>query len=209
MLIQKSNVRHKVVPSIYLFVGLAVLLLLAALALFISNQSGSQPATSGESGYKTYRNQTQGYSISLPADWQTVEQNEQGVLSASAPFTKPDDNQGGTNFSRKKLLDGTTATVAPTFSKVDVVAYNLESALTAREFLLAKSNFAPDAKITSLTVGGKDAVRVEVQTAKTMNYTEEMIYTSVYITSGNRGYIIAGYGSTALFNHIIGSFQTF
>ncbi len=206
MLVQHTRARHLNISSFSLFLALAVtLILLAALCTGVFNVP--QPATSS-GRYQTFYSPHSSYSIAYPANWQIVDQTAQGVFSATSK-QQPLPDQGGTNFSQRKLLNPVEETTpVGGFSKIDVVAYELESNITAEDFLLARVGPMPQGKISQLQLAGKDAVRIDVQSSVVLeNHTDTTIYSNVYITNGHYGYIIAGFASPTVFNHIINSLQ--
>ncbi len=203
-----SHSRSRTISSFYLFMALAALLIMLALALPGAFKTTSDTPTV-ENNFKTYSNSRYGYSIAYPINWQIVDQAGQGVFTAASSIAQ--DQQGGTNFSQRQLLQA-SATASPiyNFSKVDVVAYDLESELSAHDFLLAKSSMAPEGRLTDVKVAGRDALKLQVQPGAVLeNHQDGVLYTTVFVTSGKHGYIIAGFAAASVFDHILESFQTF
>lgn len=207
MLVHQTRTRHLNISSFSLFLALAVALILLA-ALFNGVFKSEQTTTTFTSRYQTFHSPHYGYSIAYPADWLIVDQTGQGVFTATSK-QQPRPEQGGTNFSQRKLLNPAEETVPATgFSKIDVIAYELETDLSAQDFLLAKVGPRPQGKISQLQLDGKNAVRIDVQPSTALdNHTDTTTYSNVYITNGRYGYIIAGFASPAVFNHIINSFH--
>ena len=179
MLIHKSSARNTLVPSSYLLFGLTGIFLIGALSLAITNfltpRSDASAAFSAPADFQTYRDSQYNFSIAYPTGWQVTEQTE-GMLSLAAPTT------GG---------------------QVDVIAYDLDSEMSARSFALSKSASAQDSTFTDLKVGGYDAVALQAQSAS----TSASPYSSVYLTVGKHGYVIAGSASAQQFSQILNSFQ--
>lgn len=209
MIAQNSATKTRTISSFYLFAGLAVILVVLAVILAGAFSPVTSSSTSTQNQFRTYTNNHYGYTIAYPTSWKVIDQPGDEVFTAASSVTS-NDERGGTNFSQRKLLEGvTTPTVAFNFSKVDVVAYDLDSQMSAHDFLLAKTTTAPEGAITDLKVAGQDAVKVEVQPGQVLeNHQDVVTYTSVFVTSGKRGFIIAGFASPSVFNHIIESFQT-
>lgn len=204
MLVQNTRTRQLNISNRSLFLVLAIgLLLLAALYSGVFNPP--QTVTSSPH-YQTFYSPHYGYSIDYPADWQIVDQTGLGVFSATSK-QQSQPVQGGTNFSQRKMLNPTEETVpAAGFSKIDVVAYELDSDLSAQDFMLAKVGPMPQGKVSSLQLAGKDAFRIDVQTSAVLdNHFDNTTYTNVYVTNGHYGYIIAGFASPGVLNHIINS----
>lgn len=214
MLAHKPNLRNTISPTLYLFLALAAILVVGAVVLpafFNASTSSIKPAanTPAQSSFQTYRSSSFGFAISYPAGWQVVDEKDKGVFSATSNLVKPD-SQGGTNFSRRKLLEGTAITAAPSFSKIDVISFPLEAEMSVEDFLLAKSNTAPQGEITNIKVAGKDAIRVAVQTGQALpHHSDNQTYTSVFLTHGKTGYIVAGFASADVLEQILTSFQVF
>lgn len=158
--------------------------------------------------YQTFYSPHYGYSIQYPAGWQVADQTGMGVFSATSK-QETRDEQGGTNFSQRKLLNPTEIAPAAGFSKIDVVADELESEMSAQDYLLARLGPMPQGKITTLTIGGKAAVRIDVQSAAVLdNHTDNTtVYSNFYVTNGHYGYIVAGFASPSVLDHIINSFS--
>jgi len=181
--------------------------LAVALAGAFSPVTSSSPTTQNQ--FRTYTNNHYGYTIAYPTSWKVIDQPGEEVFTAASAITS-NDERGGTNFSQRKLLDGAaTPTATFNFSKVDVVAYDLDAAMSSHDFLMAKTTTAPEGAITDLKVAGQDAVKVEVQPGQVLeNHQDSVTYTSIFVTNGKRGFIIAGFAAPSVFNHIIESFQT-
>jgi hypothetical protein len=206
LLVQHTRARHLNISNFSLFLALAVaLLLLAALYTGIFNV---QPPTTSTDRYQTFYSPHYGYSIAYPTDWQIVDQTGQGVFSATSK-QQPQPDQGGTNFSQRKLLTPAEETApAAGFSKIDVIAYELDTNLGAQDFMLARVGPMPQGKLSQLQLDGKDAVRIDVVSSAVLdNHLDSTTYSNVYITNGHYGYIIAGFASPSVFNHIINSLR--
>lgn len=204
MLVHNTRSRHLNISNFPLF--LALVTCLAVLAALNTGIFNSQSVTPTANRYQTFYSPHYGYSIAYPADWEIVDQTGHGVFTATSK-RQPNPVQGGTNFSNQLLLNPVEETVpAFGFSKIDVIAYELEDALTSQEFLLAKVGTVLQGKLTSLTLAGKEAVRIDVRSSAVLeNHTDTTVYSSLYVTNGRYGYIIAGFASPTVFNHIINS----
>ena len=209
MVLHKFTLRHQPASSFYLFLALAGVLLTAALVLVLSNGLAARPATSVStaSQYHTYQNKDYAYFISYPANWQVVNPYG-GVFSATSALKSDDTARGGTNFSQRKLLSDSTPTPAAALSKIDVIAYDLESPMTVQDFMTAKSSSVPEGRLTNLKLSGQPALRVETRLSEALdNHTDSLTYTSVFVTVGKHGYIISGVAASTLFDYILNSFQ--
>lgn len=204
MLVHNTRTNHFYISTPTLWLITAFLVAFAAVYTGVFN-SAAAPATTGH--YQTFYSPHYGYSIDYPADWQIVDQTGLGVFSATSkqqqqPVT-PD--QGGTNFSQRRLLDDESIPAAG-FSKIDVIADELEGPMSAQDYMLAKVGATPQGQVTTLKIGGQDAVRIDVQGSAVLdNHTDTTVYSNFYVTNGNYGYIIAGFASPSVLNHIINS----
>lgn len=209
MIAQNSATKTRTISSSYLFVGLAAFLMILAAVIAGAFSPVTSSSTSTQNQFRTYTNNHYGYTIAYPTSWKVIDQPGDEVFTAASSVTS-NDERGGTNFSQRKLLDSASTPAAVfNFSKVDVVAFDLDSEMSAHDFLLAKTTTSPEGAITDLKVAGRDAVKVEVQPGQVLeNHQDVATYTSVFVTSGKRGYIIAGFAAPSVFNHIIDSFQT-
>ncbi|HEX2910236.1 MAG TPA: hypothetical protein VH186_05465 [Chloroflexia bacterium] len=209
MIAHKSSIGRS--NYINFILAVSVGLLGVALLAFISGGFTSHESSSSPSKTQTFRNPVFHYSLSFPAEWKVVDQGSAGVFSAASSTVFADEQQGGTNFSLRKLSGSATPpATAVNFNKVDVVAYPLETEMTAGEFLMAKSGIAPDGSINNIKVAGKDAIKVEVLRGQAGEVgAENLTYTTVYLTNGTIGYIIAGFGKPSVFSDILASFQLF
>ncbi len=207
MLTHKTRMRGTTSTNFYFFVALALLVCIILVwnkgTILVTGQAVPTLAS-----YQLYTNPEYGYSFSYPQDWQVVDQSNKAVVSIATTL-KEKNSAGGTNFSRRKLVDQPLQAVPSNgLSKLDVLAYELESPLTSQEFMLAKSSVAPEGVITQLTIAGLKAVRVDSSTALVLQHTNENVnYSSIFLSSGKTGYIIAGYASPQDLNAILQSFQ--
>jgi len=211
MIAHKPVSPTRTVSSFYLFLALALAMVLMALALSGVFTPAQSATISAETQFQTYRNTQYNYSIAYPANWQVIDQSKFGVFTAASTIVN-NEERGGTNFSQRKLLDGTYTQVAiPNFSKIDVLAFDLDSEMSVSDFLMAKSTTTPEGSLTSLKVAGHDALKIEVQPGQILeNHLDNVTtYISVFVTNGKRGYIISGSATTAVFDRILNSFQTF
>jgi hypothetical protein len=207
MLAQKTGSRNGGLSGIsfVLIIVLALALFIVALPRLIVSTS---PTTSTGDGFTTYHNSDYHYSISYPVDWQIVPPaSGSNALTLASQVAKPE--QAGGRYSLKSLDRATpSSTSSLNFSKVDIIAYELESNLSAIDFLASKSRGAVDGQISNLKVAGQDAIMVEVQTARALAQREEnLLYRSVFVTKGNYGYILAGFADDATFDRILQSFS--
>jgi hypothetical protein len=211
MIAHKSVSQTRTVSSFYLFLVLAAVMLLLALflsGLFVPAQSATM---SGELQFQTYRNNNYGYSIAYPASWQVIDQSQFGVFSASSTLVT-NEERGGTNFSQRQSLEGIPTPISYfSFSKIDVLVYNLESEMSAADFLRAKSSTTPEGSLTSIKLGNLDAIKVSIQPGQVLENHQDIStsYVSVFVTNGKHGYIIAGSAEPAVLDRILNSFQAF
>ncbi len=188
-------------PTLWLITAFSLLLFAAVYSGFFN----SAPVSSSTGHYQTFYSPHYGYSIDYPADWQVIDQTGLGVFSATSKRqSKPE--QGGTNFSQRKLLNPAETAPAAGFSKIDVVADELEDEMSAQAYMVAKVGPMPQGKVTTLQINGKDAVRIDVQSSAALeNHTDTTVYSNFYVTNGHYGFIIAGFASPAVLDHIINS----
>ncbi|MBN9393240.1 MAG: hypothetical protein J0I20_34730 [Chloroflexi bacterium] len=203
MLVHNTRTNHFYISTPTLWLITAFLVAFAAVYTGVFNSSAAPAATNR---YQTFYSPHYNYSIDYPADWQVVDQTGLGVFSATSKQQQPvKPDQGGTNFSQRKMLNDESVPAAG-FSKIDVIADELESPLSAQDYMLAKVGTTPQGKVTTLKIGGQDAVRIDVQSSAVLdNHTDNTIYSNFYVTNGNYGYIIAGFASPSVLNHIINS----
>lgn len=204
MLVQNTRTTHLNISNRSLFLVLAVSLIL--LATFYSGFFNSEQTIISDPHYQTFYSPHYSYSVDYPADWHIVDQTGLGVFSATSKL-QSSRVQGGTNFSQRQLLKPSEEIIPVAgFSKIDVVAYELETDLSAQDFMLAKVGPMPQGEVSSLQLAGKDAFRIDVQTSAALaNHTNNITYTNVYVTNGHYGYIIAGFASPGVLTHIINS----
>jgi len=204
---------HKTRPRTGPFSGISLFLLvifgLAFLTLVLPRfMNASEQAVASVDGYSTYRNDNYHYSVSYPSNWQIAGAvPNTSVTTIASRIAQPE--QAGGRYSLKALNQATPSTVsANNFAKLDIVAYQLEENITAREFMATRSNSPLDGKITSVKVAGQDALMIEVQTAAGLTQREEnLLYKSIFVTKGNYAFIIGGFADLNTFNHILQSFQ--
>lgn len=203
MLVHNTRPRNFYISTPTLWLVTAVSLLV--FAAVYSGIFKSEPAATSSEHYQTFYSPHYGYSIDYPSNWQIVDQTGMGVFSAtSKQQARPE--QGGTNFSQRKLLNPDETVPPAGFSKIDVVADELEGGMSAQAYMLAKVGPMPQGKVTTLQIGGKEAVRIDVQGSAALdNHTDTTVYSNFYVTNGRYGYIIAGFASPAVLEHIINS----
>ena len=203
MLVHNTRPRNFYIstPTLWLISALSLLVFVAV----YSGVFNAAPVASSNNHYQTFYSPHYGYSIDYPADWQIVDQTGMGVFSATSR-QQARSEQGGTNFSQRKLLNPDETVPAAGFSKIDVVADELESEMSAQAYMLAKVGPLPLGKVTTLQIGGKEAVRIDVQSSAALgNHTDTTVYSNFYVTNGHYGYIIAGFAGPAVLDHIINS----
>ncbi len=193
--------------SFYLFMGLATVLLLLAVALSgVFNPVGAE-APASQPQFKTYSNPRYGYSITYPANWQVIDQAGFGVFTAASSATT-EVERGGPQLASKNVTNGGVSVF--NFNKIDVVAYNLDTELNVHDFWLAKSVSTPEGSVSNLKVSGQDALKVSVQPSQVLeSHQDSQIYNSIFVTVGKRGYIISGVASPTVFDYILNSFRAF
>jgi hypothetical protein len=162
---------------------------------------------SSSNGFSNYHNDTFHYSISYPSNWKVVPVVPgTSVTTISSMVTEPE--QSGGRFSLKSIRRTPGAVSANNFSKIDIVAYELEQPITARELISVTSSTPVDGAISKLQVAGQDALLVQVQTGEFASQREEnLLYRTVFVTKGNVGFVIGGFAETEVFNRILQSFQ--
>lgn len=205
MLAHKTSHRNGTQSGVYLFLLISLALIVAILAM--SHLSfGSSQASAGSDGFSNYHNDAFRYSVSYPSKWQVVPSVPDSNVTTIASSISSPETAGG-RYSEKSLKN--PVVVGPNnFSKIDIVAYELEEPMSAVEFLSTRSKGAIDGRIVPTNVAGQNALLVEVHTAEALAQREEnLLYKSIFVTKGNYGYIIAGFADTETFNHILSSFQ--
>lgn len=202
MLVHNTRTNHFYISTPTLWLITAFLVAFAAVYTGVFNSTAA-PVVTGQ--YQTFYSPNYGYSIQYPSDWQVVDQTGMGVFSATSKQQfKPD--QGGTNFSQRKMLNSAEAVPGAGFSKIDVIADELESTMSVQDYVQAKVGATPQGKVTNLKIGGQDAVRIDVQGSAVLdNHTDSTVYSNFYVTNGHYGYIIAGFASPSVLNHVISS----
>ncbi len=198
MTIHKISLRNQTIPTIFLFVALAAVLFGSALTLVLVNlltgHAGGPVSVENKTSFLTYRNPDFNYQISYPSDWKVLEK-QNGVFTVASSATAPEVAQGGSQGLNLNL------------SKIDVIAYELDSNLSAQDFMLSQTSNT-NGQASTIMVGGYKAVKMETQLAEALdNHTDNMIYTSVFVTVGNHGFIIAGFAPASQFNQILDSFH--
>jgi hypothetical protein len=207
MLAQKTGPRNGTLFNIYLFLIIALTLVVLGLVL-PRLLIDSQQATASGAGYTIYHNENYRYSISYPSKWQMVPPIPNTNVTTIASNIAPPEMVGGRYSIKSMTLPTPTAMSANNFSKIDIVSYEFEEPMSAVEFLATRSSTNIDGKILPIKIAGQDALLVEVQTAEALAQREEnLIYKSVFVTKGNYGFIIAGFADTATFDHILQSFE--
>lgn len=207
MLVHKTRPRSGISTGVQLYIlgGLgAAFILITALNLFKSTPA----AMTGNEPFLTYSNSDFHYSLSYPSDWKVVPGGaNSGVTTIASRVTSPDST--GAHYSVKGINQSQKpASSNQDFSKVDIIPFELEEPMTAQQFLQAKSSGAVEGRISPVKITGLDALMVEVQTAESpASHQENIVYKSVFVTSGNFGYIIAGFADPDTFDHIVKSFQ--
>ncbi|MEI7556459.1 PsbP-related protein [Candidatus Chlorohelix sp.] len=205
MIVQQVRT-HKTYAGFYLLNLLALALLaLAVLILFFFNTSRISADTSDN--YVEFRNELNHFSISFPANWQVNVENEKaGVTTITSAL--PVDVQEGGLIDPRLYHDNSGNNLMQNFSKIDVLSYAVESGTNARDFLTARTSYGTSGNLTELTIDGVTALRLDVNMAgATAGHEMSKIYTSVYLTKNNRGYIIAGFASPNIFSNIVNSFK--
>ncbi len=179
---------------------------LTALFLFVVNPFGnSSDNAASSSSYSVYRSQQNRFVISYPTSWQISGGNEEAGVTTISSNVAPTTQEGGLIDPRGYRANQTPA---DRFSKIDVLSFEVSAGTTALEFLTSRTNVALIGDASKITVDGVPAIRLDVDTGQVLkNHTVSNVYTSVYLTKGNRGYIIAGFAHPEVLNQIINSFQ--
>ncbi|NWJ47785.1 MAG: hypothetical protein HXX08_18180 [Chloroflexi bacterium] len=207
MIVQQVRT-HKTYSGFYLLSLLALALLaLAVLILFFFNTSRTSADTSGN--YVEFRNDLNHFSISYPANWQVNAGNEKAGVTTITSMLPVDVQEGGL-IDPNRYRQNTGVDPMQNFSKIDVLSYAVESGANVRDFVTAHAPYGTTGNFTEETVDGVTALRLDVNMAEaTAGHEMSKIYTSVYLTKGNRGYIIAGFASPDTFSKIVSSFKAF
>jgi len=189
-----------------LYIVLFTFFVLTAVAILVVHPFGTSGDSSGAaSSYAIYRSQQNHFLISYPTNWQVSGGNEEAGVTTIASNVAPSTQEGGLIDPRSYRV---SQTPADKFSKIDVLSFEVSSGTTALEFLTSRTNVGLIGEASKITVDSVSAIRLDVDTGEVLkNHTVSNIYTSVYLTKGNRGYIIAGFAPPEVLDQIINSFQ--
>jgi hypothetical protein len=208
MLVQKSGVAKGKLSNTGLYI---VLVLLVVLATGTVTGWYGIPRVVGKlnegaaTQFKTIQNSQYGYAISIPGNWRVAD-NFGGTFSATSPF-KGEILVGGITREGNEISREISPMPSNGFSKIDVIAYELEYEISPRDLYLAKTIAGSTGVQREITVAGKTALLVETSTADALHETSNVKYMNVFVTNGNYGYLIAGFADSTTFESILNSFQ--
>jgi hypothetical protein len=204
MLVNNAKTRGTV-SGFYPLLSIALLLLILAFMLVFWFNAAKTSADVGAS-FSVYRSETNRFSISYPTDWQIGAGNEQAGVTTIASSLAKNTQEGGLIDPRSYRT--TPSSTMNNFSKIDVLSFTVDEGTTAREFLNSRSKPGIIGQSSEIKVDGTTAIRLDVDMAEAAgNHTVSKIYTSIYITKGNHGYIIAGFANSDVLEKIIASFR--
>jgi hypothetical protein len=187
-----------------LFSGAVVMLLMAVLILFLFNTERTNADT--QNSFTTYQSSQNRYSISYPADWQLGAGDARSNVTTISSMISRNEQEGGLIDPRKYRNQPEELVAA--FSKIDVLTYSVEKGTTPLQVLSSRTNFGINGVASEIKIGNLSAIRLDVDIAEaTAGQKLSKIYTSVYIISGDMGYIIAGFASPEVLDKIIYSFK--
>lgn len=195
------NTRSRSSSSLYVFVIFGLILLSVAFVFTRLAVSTSDTTTSiAKPNLQTYQNTRYGFSMGYPHDWQVMTAPNDGNVFTFSSFA-PQTATGGT---------GTIASNVPSeFSKVDVVAYDIDNGTTAQNLENQSTGFVMEGQVTNIAVDGQDAIKIDEPLSSQLVHGNEssLNYTSIFVTKGTHGFIIAGFAEPSVFNQIISSFH--
>lgn len=200
------NTRPRNPSSLYLFIIFGVVLLTAAF-IFVRLSASLQDNTisAAKPKLQTYQSSRYGFSIGYPHNWQVFSAPTGGNVFTFSSFALQT-QVGGAGLSGQST---TTAAVPSQFSKIDVVAYDVTAGTTAQNLESQSTGFVMEGAVTDIAVDGQDAIKIDepLSNQLVMGNESSLNYTSIFVTKGTRGFIIAGYAEPSLFNQIISSFH--
>ncbi len=191
-------------PALFFFLIFAMMVM--AVLFFIRVGAASTDQINGLTAYTVYQSTINRFSIEYPSSWQIGAGNEEAGVTTIASKTSQIDQAGGLIDPRK--YRETDAPPVMNFSKIDVMSFDVANGTSALDFLMSRNRFGVTGEATKMTINGVDAIRVDVDVAKVLsNHTVSNPYTSVFLTKGNKGYIIAGFAPADTLNRILNSFK--
>jgi hypothetical protein len=209
MLVQKSGAAKGKLSNTGLYIVLVLLAVLATGTVTgwygIPRLVGKLSEGTAANQVKTIQNSQYGYAISIPGNWRVAD-NFGGTFSATSPF-KGEVLVGGITREGNELSREISPMPSNGFSKVDVIAYELEYEISPRDLYLAKTIAGSTGVQREISVAGKSALLVETSTADALHETANVKYMNVFVTNGKYGYLIAGFAESATFESILNSFQ--
>ena len=201
-----QNIRtHNNLFSLNIFSILSFFILIFT-GFFIYSNSQSSNTSSVDSQFAEYSDQNSNFSIKYPSDWLVSGGNDKAGVTTINSIPEKSKTTGG-------LIDPGTyqenlENSMENFSKVDILRIEVTPGTSAFEFLKSRSELGVVGQVSPLIIDGLNAIRVDVDMSATMqNHTESKIYTSVFLTNENNGYIIAGFANSEVLNKIIYSFR--
>jgi hypothetical protein len=188
-----ANIQLGVIVGLVLLIG--VLLALRTINL---NQKVN---TGGSSNFQLYQNSRYHFSIMVPQNWQVqTATTDAGIVTLSS-YQMQIQGAGGNMFSSSAL--------PLSMSKIDIMMYDVDAGTTAQDLMSMQTGAinAEQANLNTLSLDGQAALKMSVPTAANLLEGNESsaTYTTLYVTKGNHGYIIAGYAEPAIFDQIVNS----
>jgi hypothetical protein len=188
-----ANIQLGVIVGLVFLIG--VLLALRTINL---NQKVN---TGGSSSFQLYQNSRYHFSIKVPQSWQVQTAATDADIVTLSSYQMQMQGAGGNIFNSSAL--------PLSMSKIDIMMYDVDAGTTAQDLMSMQTGAinAEQANLNSLNLDGQAALKMSVPTAANLLEGNESsaTYTTLYITKGNHGYIIAGYAAPTIFDQIVNS----
>ncbi len=198
MIAHTTRTRSSSSLFLFLLLGLSLLTIAVIWARLVSLNSNS----STKPDFQTYSNSKYHFAVSYPQNWQLQTASDEANIVTLSSFAMQSAADGGSLHHARLPLN---------MSKIDILAYEVEAGTTAPNLLEMQTGAvaAMQASTSSFQLDGQTALKVAVPTAPNLLDGNEsnLTYTSIYVTNGTHGFIIAGYAAPALFDQIINSFH--
>jgi hypothetical protein len=192
-----NNIQLGVIVGLVLLIG--VLLTLRTISF---NQKNQKVDTGGSSSFQLYQNSRYHFSIRFPQNWQVQTATTDADIVTLSSYQMQIQGAGG-----NMLLNNSVLPLA--MSKIDIMMYDVDAGTTAQDLMSMQTGAvnAEQANLNTWNLGGQAALKMSVPTAANLLEGNESsaTYTTLYITKGNHGYIIAGYAEPAIFDQIVNS----
>ena len=198
MIAHSTRTRNSSSLFLFLLLGLSLL----TVAVIWARLTSLNPNSPAKFDFQTYSNSKYHFVVSYPQNWQLQTATGEANIVTLSSFPVQSIAAGGSLHNASLPLN---------MSKIDILAYDVEVGTTAQNLLEAQTGAvaAMQSSTSSFQFDGQKAIKVSVPTAPNLLDGNEsnLTYTSIYVTNGTHGFIIAGYAAPALFDQIINSFH--